>query len=394
MDEKRKESGEIQSNFLPKYAWIKQKITEEIRSGRLTPGSRVPSEAEIMKRYGVGRMTAHRALRLVAEEGLVVRVQGHGTYVAEHPAPALKAVEFVYCGRRMGIYTGLLAGIESRAHELGFTLVLSGTDWDLKRALEHAERADAKKVYGVIYRPLESSTEYDLNREVVRRYRDHRIPIVCVDSRVGLGEEESYVVSDNFAKARELTLELVRAGYRRIGFIAAPESSTVRDRLAGYRQALEESGLKFDRKLVYEVDVRQPKGKQVDEAVERVLSEFVKTGRMDSMFCICDYTALAMLSVCRRKFPELAQTFAIVGYDDLEFAHDLELTTVRQPLRDEGRIAIDCLNRLMKGEKGPFQIVLPGTVVRRKLIGHLSAQLEEGETEAAPARESKDAVTV
>ena len=387
-------TSEEQTSFLPKYARIKQEITEEIRSGRLLPGSRVPSEAEIMKQYGVGRMTAHRALRLVAEDGLVVRVQGHGTYVAEHPAPALKAVEFVYCGRRMGIYTELLAGIESRSRELGFTLMLSGTDWDLERALRHAEEADPKKVYGVIYRPVESFTDYELNREVVRRYRERRISVVCIDSRVGLGEEESYVVSDNFAKARELTLELLRAGYRQVGFIAAPDSSTVRDRMAGYRQALEESGLKFDPKLVYQVDIRQPKGRKVDEAVERVLSDFVKTGRMDSMFCICDYTALAMLSVCRRKFPELAETFAIVGYDDLDFAHDLELTTVRQPLRDEGRVAMDCLNRLMKGEKGPFQVVLPGTVVRRKLIGHLSAQLSEHDAGAVKARDGRSAVTI
>jgi hypothetical protein len=48
----------------------------------------------------------------------------------------------------------------------------------------------------------------------------------------------------------------------------------------------------------------------------------------------------------------------------------------------------------MKGENGPFQIVLPGTVVRRKLIGHLTAQLDERETEAAPARQSRNAVTV
>lgn len=335
-----------------------------------------------MREYGVGRMTAHRALRLVAEEGLVVRVQGHGTYVADRPMPALKAIEFVYCGRRMGVYAELLAGIESRARELGFTLTLSGTDWDLQRALKHAERADPRKVCGLIYRPIESPTHYELNQEVVRRLWDRNIPVVCIDKRVGLGEKECYVVSDNFAKARELTQALLRAGYRHIGFIGSPDCSVGRDRVAGYRQALEESGIKFDPDTVHHLDARQPQGSQMDAAVDRVLSDFVRTGRMDALFCLNDYIALAILSLCRRKYTELIEKFAIVGYDDLDFAHDFELTTVRQPLRDEGRVAMDCLNRLMKGEKGPYQIVLPGKLIRRKLTGHLTANFVEAASES------------
>ena len=118
-------------------------------------------------------------------------------------------------------------------------------------------------------------------------------------------------------------------------------------------------------------------------AVDSALQELAVNGRIDAMFCICDFTALAVLSMCRRKYPDLAEKLAIVGYDDLDFAHDLELTTVRQPLRDEGRVAVDCLNRLIEGEQGPFQVVLPGTLVRRKLAGHLSAAVAEPASEVA-----------
>jgi len=372
-----KSDSKDQTTFLPKYMRIKQEIAREIRSGRLPPGSRVSSESEIMQEYGVGRMTANRALRLLAEDGLVVRIQGHGTFVDERPTPSIKAIEWVFCGKRIGVYGEFMAGIESRARELGFTLVLSGSDWDPKRALKHAENADPKKVSGVIYRPVESYDRYELNQDVVRKFWERSIPVVCIDNRVGLGEEESYVASDNFAKARELTFELLHAGYSRVGFVAGPDCSAVRERVAGYREALEESGVAFDPDLLYRLDVRRPKGKEVDLAVDSALQELAVNGRIDAVFCICDFTALAVISMCRRKYPDLAEKLAIVGYDDLDFAHDLELTTVRQPLRDEGRVAMDCLNRLIEGEKGPFQIVLPGKLVRRKLAGHMSATVAE-----------------
>lgn len=68
---------------LPLYERIKQAIRVDIAEGRLVPGARVPSEHELMRRFGCSRMTAHRALRELAAEGLVVRAVGSGSYVAE-----------------------------------------------------------------------------------------------------------------------------------------------------------------------------------------------------------------------------------------------------------------------------------------------------------------------
>ncbi|MCS6878871.1 MAG: histidine utilization repressor [Geminicoccaceae bacterium] len=68
----------------PLYERIKETIRAEIASGRLAPGARVPSEHELVRRFGVSRMTAHRALRELALEGVIVRTVGAGSFVAEH----------------------------------------------------------------------------------------------------------------------------------------------------------------------------------------------------------------------------------------------------------------------------------------------------------------------
>jgi GntR family histidine utilization transcriptional repressor len=70
-------------NDLPAYEQVKGWIRQHIASGEWKPGDLVPSEAALIEKFGVSRMTAHRALRELAAEGLVTRVQGSGTRVAQ-----------------------------------------------------------------------------------------------------------------------------------------------------------------------------------------------------------------------------------------------------------------------------------------------------------------------
>jgi GntR family histidine utilization transcriptional repressor len=67
----------------PPYLRIKAQLKRALARGRYPPGARMPSEAELVARFGVSRMTVSRALRELAEEGLVERVQGLGTFAAQ-----------------------------------------------------------------------------------------------------------------------------------------------------------------------------------------------------------------------------------------------------------------------------------------------------------------------
>src|SRR4051812_34821536 len=67
----------------PAYEQVKGWIRQHIASGEWKPGDVVPSEAALMERFAISRMTANRALRELASEGLVARQQGSGTRVAQ-----------------------------------------------------------------------------------------------------------------------------------------------------------------------------------------------------------------------------------------------------------------------------------------------------------------------
>jgi GntR family histidine utilization transcriptional repressor len=78
-------------------AVVKAALRERIARGGWQPGVRLPSERELVQEFGCARMTVHRALRELEEEGLIERRQGSGSYVAElHPISNLLQVRDIH----------------------------------------------------------------------------------------------------------------------------------------------------------------------------------------------------------------------------------------------------------------------------------------------------------
>jgi len=74
-------------SFQPLYEQIKSLITRSLVAGEWKPGEAIPSEMELAKRYGVSQGTVRKAVDALANEYILVRHQGKGTFVATHTAP-------------------------------------------------------------------------------------------------------------------------------------------------------------------------------------------------------------------------------------------------------------------------------------------------------------------
>lgn len=87
---------EQDSPITPLYQQVKDYILELINSGRLRPGMRIESEAELVTTMNASRMTVNRALRELTAEGRLSRVQGRGTFVATRkPQAALFTIQSI-----------------------------------------------------------------------------------------------------------------------------------------------------------------------------------------------------------------------------------------------------------------------------------------------------------
>ncbi len=78
-----KTSNTFVSKRVPLYYQLENLLREKIVSGKVAVGDRLPTESELIEQYGVSRITVRQALTTLAEEGLIERRQGRGTFVAE-----------------------------------------------------------------------------------------------------------------------------------------------------------------------------------------------------------------------------------------------------------------------------------------------------------------------
>jgi DNA-binding LacI/PurR family transcriptional regulator len=194
------------------------------------------------------------------------------------------------------------------------------------------------------------------------RLHDAGIPMV-VSPRPGRVMPVSYVDVDNRGGARNAVLHLVAAGCRLIATIAGPSDMAPGvDRLAGYRDALVESGLGTDRKLEAVADFTQDGGAA---AMERLLAA---RPDIDGVFAASDLMAagaLAVLAAAGRRVPE---DVAVVGYDDSPVATSTQpqLTSVRQPIEEMGmEMSRLLLNAIERTGHAPRRVILATELVQR-----------------------------
>jgi GntR family histidine utilization transcriptional repressor len=76
------------TSLQPLYLQVKRHILDNIGSGKWGAAARVPSENDLVRSFGVSRMTANRALRELRDEGVLVRIAGLGSFVADRHARA------------------------------------------------------------------------------------------------------------------------------------------------------------------------------------------------------------------------------------------------------------------------------------------------------------------
>jgi DNA-binding LacI/PurR family transcriptional regulator len=257
-------------------------------------------------------------------------------------------------------FADLARGVENVAQEHGYMVFVGNSDEDADKERNYLELMRAESVDGIILPP---TAQVEPALEALAR---GGIPVVCVDRRLG-GVSLDTVVADNVRGAREATEHLIRLGHRRIGFIEGrPHLSTSRERLEGYRHALQDAGAPFDPTLVRAGDSRQASGFRL---ARELLEDTSPAGRPSALLVGNNLMTLGALGAIRELGLCIPDDVAIIGYDDLPWApaFDPPLTAVRQPAYEMGRRATELLlSRVDEPQREPRLVVLePELVVRR-----------------------------
>lgn len=250
-----------------------------------------------------------------------------------------------------------LRGVEAAVAESEYDLIVYNVETPEKRDTYFREVPHRQHIDGLIIISLPPTDED------VQYFTRAGIPTVLVDAQ---HPALNRVVIDDVEGGRLATQHLIEQGHHKIAYLSDSLDSpfnftSSRDRYLGYREALEQAGIPF-----------RPEYHQQGEHSHyqaRVLTERLLelNDPPTAIFAASDTQAMGVLEALRERGLHAPEDMAVVGYDDIEIAEYLGLTTIRQPLYESGLRGVELLlETLDRTDEAPVTIQLPVTLIKRR----------------------------
>jgi LacI family transcriptional regulator len=271
-------------------------------------------------------------------------------------------------------YSELVAGVMSAARRYGrHIFVAQGSADPADRPLDFETLAEARCAGLILLDVIErdrASVESLLSE----------IPIVQVIRRLD-GLAADAVGSDERNGAVTAVQHMISCGHREVAIIAGPQTSSAsRDRLEGYRAAMEEARLALRPDRLAFGDLTRGSG--------YALAQTLLATKPEAIVCGNDLLALGAIDAIMDAGLRVPDDVAIIGYDDMAFAsaRPIGLTTIHQPLLEIGESAVALLaSRMETPDRAPEVISLPyRLVVRRSCGSHLRDRATAKPTKRQP----------
>lgn len=332
-----------------------------------------PTLLDVARTAGVSTATAARALGnygsvrastrdrvLAAAEELGYRANGLARSMVTGSTHTLGVV---LSDIENPFFSRVLRGITDVAHLEGFEVIVANTD-EQPELEEAAVRVLAeKRVDGLLVCPVDGRSSEHLQAAV-----RGGTPLVLVDRRLRDVAADSVQV-DNRAAARSATERLISAGHRRIALLTGMDPvmapafgrglkgieramvNTTAGRAAGYRDALEASGIGVDDSLV------SLEGFRLVDAVRATTSLLSRPDAPTGILALDSLLALGALQAMRELKVRCPQDVSLVGFDDADWTEAVEppLSVVAQPVHRIGTEACQLLIERIRGSARPEQ---------------------------------------
>lgn len=320
--------------------------------------------ADVARRAGVSTATVSRALRGLPNvspevharvRAAVVELSYVVSPVASHLASGRTgavAVLVPFPGR--WFFGQVLAGAESVFRECPLDLLLYDLGTPATRDRFFTNFPLRRRVDAVLCIAM------PLPRPWLEELRALGVPVALVGARA---QGMHSVRVDDVAVARTAVRHLVELGHRRIGMIqtevAEPQFLAMADRRRGYRAELRAHGLAVEKSL----SVITPFGLAGGEKAIEALLDLPEPPT--AVFAETDELAYGAMSALRRRHRAVPSQLSIIGVDDHDMSALMDLTTMRQQVFEQGRLAAQLLVDSLGGASSPVEVLLPTELIRR-----------------------------
>ncbi len=253
-------------------------------------------------------------------------------------------------------FSRLTDAVEEACYDRGYKLLLCKSNRQQERELEMLDMLQANKVAGILL----CSRMGDAGI-----YADYELPLVSIDREIkGIPS----VTADNHSGGTQAAQALINAGCRHplLFGIDVPDYMMMSLRYRGFRDACAGEGLDCSELLVTMDDMKETDEADADGTLlaDKLVKYLQKHPHIDGIFITGDMLA-AKLICAEQMAGSVFSELPIVGYDGLEVAGLLKLTTIAQPIAAMGECAVDLLIRKIDGKPVPERSILPVELVER-----------------------------
>jgi DNA-binding LacI/PurR family transcriptional regulator len=253
-------------------------------------------------------------------------------------------------------YVERLRGVEAMIAESEYDLVLFNVETPEKRDQFFRDVPRRERVDGLI---VVSLSPLD---EDVERFLRAQVPTVLIDAH---HPQLSRAIVDDVAGGQMATQHLIDLGHHKIGYVSDELENpfnfvSSRNRYTGYRQALEEAGIPFRA----EYHRQGEHGRH--QACEMARSLLTLSDPPTAIFAASDIQAMGVLEAANVLNLDVPEDLSVIGYDDIEIAEYLGLTTLHQRLFESGQEAVRLLlDAIENPSSEPVRsVLLPQLIVR------------------------------
>lgn len=260
----------------------------------------------------------------------------------------------------------ILCGINDRSSELDYDILLFSTNPKKQLSKSYADLCKERNVDGAIISGLRVHDPY--LQEVAR---NTSFPCVLIDIPAA-SNNLGHVTTDNVQGAQIAVRHLLDLGHRNIAMINGhDEASVSRERLGGYKQALENKGIHYRPELVFNGNFSEEGG---CEATHQILLQHPD---VTAVFSASDLMVLGALRAMERSGKKVPESLSIVGYDDIAIASycSPKLTTIRQDKYEMGYQAAQLLIDMLESRNINRKIVLRNELIVRESTSTLSFKM-------------------
>ncbi len=250
-------------------------------------------------------------------------------------------------------------GVEQTASDHGYAVFLANSNADPEQERDVVQALAERRVDGIIVTSSRVGALY------LPLLKELNVPIVLVNDQYPGSFVHSVMIA-NREGSRAAADHLIGLGHRRIAYVGDRSGyQSEAERFAGYKEALAAAGIPFVDELAVEGDGR------TEGAIEAMNRLLALDRPPTAVCCYNDMTALGAMRAIHALGLRVPEDVSVTGFDDLFFAAYLQppLTTVRQPMRRMGQMAMENLFKLMSGEGSVAQIEVEADLIVRGSTG-------------------------